>query len=180
MTIVFNDQIISIGEILNKTIHDTTFKEIISLCFHSVIIISNKSDNPCYVQWKNLFDEFENQFKKQNNVGWPQITVINNDYYKRIDISVINKQFIESTNIFMLLFRLLYIENFKISHILKSNKYYEILDHKLNNGNNEKVKKISLDIIFELLKIYLIYYKKIYNNHGYFEYQLCNIILNNL
>jgi len=172
-----DDHIVSLDKILNKKIKNITFKEAISLFFHTATVMINNSD-PEYEQWKELYIEFEGQVVQQNKLIWPQLTITKNDYGKRIDIIAMDKSFVPSKNIFTLLLRLLYIENYKRAYVFKSYEYHKILSHKLKNESETLAKSVSLDEIFSLLKKHVIRFLKIYTNDKYYEHLLGKKIFN--
>ena len=192
-SITYNEQIIPLAKIINKNINNLTFKEIISLIFHAVGIVANdKSDpelatlkrgaeylNDSQLTWKNIYDEFQKELEMQNKYKWPVMTIIKNDYSKRMDIFS-NDEFIVSQNFLTLLLRILVVENYKRPYIYKSYNYHKILGHKLKISESHSIQKISLTDLFTYLKICLKYYIRIYNNDKYFEYQLAKAILNQM
>ena len=159
-----DNHVIPLDKIIIKPIKDMTFKDIISLVFHSIIIMSKDPNNPFQEKWKLLYDEFENELEIQNELKWPKITIIKNENCKRIDVLSISKLYINSDNILTHLFRLLCVENYKRAYIYESYNYHKILNCKLNMGDNERIiKNISLNEIFTLFEIYMEYYMNIYN-----------------
>ena len=192
-SITYNEQIIPLAKIINKNINNLTFKEIISLIFHAVGIVANdksepepvilkqNSNNPIDNQptWKNIYDEFQKELEMQNKYKWPVMTIIKNDYSKRMDIFS-NDEFIVSHNFLTLLLRVLVVENYKRPYIYKSYNYHKILSHKLKISESHSIQKISMTDLFAYLKICLKYYIRIYNNEKYFEHQLGKAILNQM
>lgn len=159
-----DNQIISLDKILPKYIKDLTFKEVISLIFHSVLGMSKDANNPQQKNWQLLYEEFETENERQNNYKWPKLTIIKNDQNKRIDVSSINKLYIKSDNFFTHLFRLLCVENYKRTYNYKSYGYHKILNHTLKSNNDKLIKHITLDEIFSLFERFMEYYLCIYNN----------------
>jgi hypothetical protein len=176
-SVIFSDQTISLEKIIDKNIDNLTFKEIISLVFYAVSTVANDITEPDHSAWKNIYEEFEKELHEQNKHKWPNMSIIKNDYSKRIDIFSTGATFITSKNFLMLLFRLLYVENYKRPYIYKSYKYHKMLSHKMKISNNTSVKKLSMIELFKYLKTCLNYYIKIYNDDMNFEYQLCKSIL---
>lgn len=176
-SIILEEQLIPLNKIINKNIKSVTFKETISLIFYAAILLSNDTTHPDKNKWKELYEEYKKESDKQNNLKWPIINIIKNDYNKRIDIFSINSSFLSSKNFFMLLQRLLYIENYKRPYIFKTYEYHKILGHKIKNNDNTPIRNISLMDLFELLKKHLKYYIQIYNNEKKIEYQLANKIM---
>lgn len=181
MTTVFlEDQIIPLNKIINKNSKNITFKETISLIYHAAALMSNNNEHPDKENWEKLYNEYKTELEKQNRIKWPHIEFIKNDYDKRMDILIVKSSFIYSKNIFMLLLRLLYIENYKRPYIYKTYEYHKILGHKVDDYPDIIAKNMSINDLFGLLKQHLIFYKKIYNDDMHFEYQLANIILNQI
>jgi len=175
-----SEQIIPMEKIINKNINDLTFKEIISLVFHAMqFVIKDESMNDQDV-WKNIYTEFERELIEQNKKKWPYMTITKNDYAKRIDIYSIDASFISSNNIFMLLLRLLYIENYKRPYVYKSYKYHKILGYKIKADSNDSVTKLSLNDIFDFLHSCMKYYIKIYNDGKHSEFELGKKIIGQL
>ena len=169
-----NNEITPLDKIITKCIHDLTFKDIISLIFHSVIVMATDKNDIQFHKWKALYFEFKNEIEKQNDFGWPQIKIIRNDLCKCINILFIEKVYIPSENILTHLYRLLHIENYKRTYNYESYNYHKILNHKLNlndnhndndnNNNTDKilVKYITLTQILSLFEKFMAYYIEIY------------------
>lgn len=179
-TINIIDYIIPLDKIIDKNINNVTFKEIISLVFHATLIISNDTTEPDHDKWKQIYTQFEKELAIQNTKKWSYMTIIKNDYGKRIDIFSTDTSFIPTDNIFMLLLRLLYIEKYKRPYVYKSYKYHKILGYKLEIEQNILVKNISLLELFEILHKYMKYYIKIYNDGKYIEFNLGKEIIDQL
>lgn len=181
MTITtFKSQTISLDKIIGKNISNTSFKEIISLMFYASLVMSNSTEDPDSTKWKEIYSEFEKQLEEQNQHGWPKMTIIKNNFGKRIDIFTLNEPFMESNNILTLFFRLLFIENYKRPYIFKSYDYHKVMGYKIKSNNDNSVKNLSLEDLVNLLKKYMIYYISIYNNDMRMEYQLGKKIYNQL
>lgn len=176
-TIHLNDQIVPLEKIVDKNINDVSFREIISLIFYAAISISKNKSNPDQIEWKEIYNNFENELVEQNKQKWPQILISKNDYNKRIDVISAYSPFIETKNIFMLLLRLLYIENYKRPYIFKSYNYHKILGCKMRNKTDIIIKNLSVMDLFGILKQHLNRYMKIYNDENNFEYLLCGAIM---
>lgn len=183
ITDIYDNQIISLDKILTKSVKDITFKELISLIFHSVEILSKDQLDANQKSWQKIYQEFESELKRQNDYKWPKITIIKNDNQKRIDVVAINKLYIRSDNFLTHLFRLVHIENYKRTYNYKSYSYHKILNYKLKSTNNSNVKSTSLTDIFILFESFMEYYMGIYNennnkkNQKQFEYLLAELIL---
>lgn len=96
-----------------------------------------------------------------------------------------SESFVKSNNIFMLLLRLLYVENYKRSYVFKSYGYHKILACKIVvvgklSLAKKEIDELSLFDLFEFLRLGINYYIKIYGNDLHFEYQLGKTILNQL
>lgn len=178
--ITLNEQIIDLDKIIDKNIKNINFRETISLVFHAAVAMTKNQNDPNHSEWKALYYEFESQLIQQDKQKWPHLTIVKNDYNKRIDIIPIVESFVESNNIFMLLLKLLYIENYKRPYVYKSYNYPKILSHKIKTTNNTQIEHLSLADLFELLEMYINYYNKIYYDdiHENFEHRLGKRILN--
>lgn len=189
ITISLNDQITNLEKILPKTVENLTFKDVMSLIFHATIFMTRASNtessdtdtdtDTSTENWIKFYDEFKNDFAKQNDEKWPKLFIIKNNYYKRIDINT-SSSFTKSKNLLMLLLRLLYVENYKRTYVFKSYKYHKILSHKIPIKNITEIKKISLSDLFDSLKTYINYYLKIYNDNTHYEYILGKSIISQL
>jgi len=177
MTSIFVEQyLIPLDKLLDKNISNITLEETISLIIHTIQIMATK-DNPDKFVWKKINDEFITYIAKQNAKMWPAMTVIKNYYDKCLDILLISESFINSKNILVLLFRLLFIEKYKQSNNFAY--FCLVLDYRLDNDNfsdNKLISDLSLDAIFDLLSKHLNYYFKVYNNKLHLEYQLAKSI----
>ncbi|XWV26593.1 hypothetical protein QJ857_gp0474 [Tupanvirus soda lake] len=171
-SIILNEQITPLEKIINKNINNLTFKEIISLVFHAASILSNDNLDTISQGWTDIYTEFEKELEKQNKSKWPQMSITKNDYNRRIDIFSTGGSFISSKNIFMLMLRLLYVENYKRPYVYKSYNYHKVLGYKPKTIDNVCVKKLSLAELFEHFKICMKHYMRVYSDEKHFEYQL--------
>lgn len=175
MSIELENQIYPLSSLTNIDINHMTFKDIISLIFHAAKLMS-KTDN----EWQKYYENFLEDLAKQNKAGWPILNVNRNDYSKRIDIFT-HKTYITSDNLFMLILRLLSIENFKTVYRYDTYKYHPILTHVIiSNTPESNIKKLSIDHLLNLFKSHIAYYMKIYNDADRIEYQLGKTILNSM
>lgn len=140
------------------------FKGIVSLVFHAASRLVNDAD------WKGLYDEFEEELERQNIYGWPKVSVNRNSYRKILTVLLL-KPFMKSNNVLILLLRLLYIENYKANQNCYCQNVLEYIIAPVDVTN------LSLENLFDLLKKYVIYYVKVYQEESYYEYQLGNAIL---
>ena len=175
-TYILDDRLLPLEKIVNKNINELTFKEIISLIFHASKNIIN---DPSCTEWAKLYKQFEKELSEQNKMKWPEMAIIKNDYDKRIDILTTTSAatFIKTENIFMLLLRLLYVENYKRPYIFKSYNYHKILGNKLKGARQQSVKSLSLYDLFDLLQKQLTRYIRIYNDENQFEHQIATSLL---
>lgn len=170
-------------KIVDKSISEIDFKDVISLVFYGTIFAATEMNE---IEWKKILDEFNLQLEKQNKCGWPTMSINRNDFDKRMEIFVSNTSFVTTNNFLTLLFRLLLIENYKRPYIFKSYNYHKILGHKnvpkkeLFIGNNTLVKNLTLHDIFNLLDDFINYYLKIFGDDTTFEYRLAKRISLNL
>ncbi|XWV25332.1 hypothetical protein QJ856_gp0438 [Tupanvirus deep ocean] len=171
-SITLNEQITPLEKIINKSINNLTFKEIISLVFHAASILSNDNMDTISQGWKDIYADFEKELEKQNKIKWPHMSITKNDYNRRMDIFSTGGSFISSKNIFMLMLRLLYVENYKRPYVYKSYNYHKILSYKPKITHDVCVKKLSISELFEHLKLCMKHYLKVYNDDKHFEYQL--------
>jgi hypothetical protein len=168
ITVYPKNQIEKLDNILKKNINVATFKDIISLIFHSVSIMTK--NKPAIEEWELFFSSYQEELKRQNKLNWPSIVLIKNEYNKRIE-SLPNKPFLKSSHLLILLLRLLYIENQK-------KMYKNILNHIIDTPDQIKIKNITLGRLFEILKVYVQHYKTIYSDNTLFEYQIAIAIIN--
>lgn len=179
-TINIVNYIIPLDNIVNKNINNVTFNEIISLIFHAILITSTDKTESDNIIWNEIYTQFEKELIEQNNKKWPYMTIIKNDYGKRVDIFSTDTSFIGSNNILMLLMRLLYIEKYKRSYVYKSYKYHKILGYKMETVRDIPIRNVSLIELFKFLHMYMEYYIKIYNDNEYIEFELGKKIINQL
>ncbi|BCS82976.1 hypothetical protein QLL95_gp1147 [Cotonvirus japonicus] len=163
--------IIPLNEIINKTIRDINFQEVISLIFHASFNMTCNVSHPDFNDWNKFYTEFVKDFERQNLSRWPIMTIIDNEYYKRTDVIAIENTFVSSNNILTLLYRLMYIENYKITAGFNN---YKLLEHKLHSKflSKKNVNNISLHKLFKTLKLYVDYYSRKYTNTNNLEYSL--------
>ena len=170
--VLWEEQIIGLDKLLNKTDRYLSFKEICSLIFHAS---KKMAANVTNVEWHIFYQEFLADYDKQNKTQWPQLSILRNDYYKRIEIISV-EPFIKSENLLMLLLRLLYVENYKRPYIYEYMEYHKILGWKLDTGLTE-LADYTVGKLFDLLKKCMVHYNKIYDNDRHFEYQLAKAII---
>lgn len=174
MSIILENEIVPFTELHTKNIKQMSFKDIISLIFYACEKISGSCD-----PWNNYYQEFQNDLILQNKLKCPKFRPITNDFSKRVEIFC-DKGFIVSNNFLTILLRMLYVENRK-KGITGTYHYHKVLDHIIIPRTSvENIKKLSVYDLFELLKPYVSYYMKIYNDESMFEYQMANVILNQL
>ena len=126
------DQITNYDKIINKSINYLTFKDVISLIFYACDAMSKHMEDPDFKMWSEFYKRFESKIEKQNKLKWPLLSIIRNDYDKRIDIFS-TREYIKTKNLLMLLLRLLHIENYKRPYVYKTYQYHKILGQKLSN-----------------------------------------------
>lgn len=177
-TITLDEQLTKFDKISNNNINSITFKDIISMIFYAIQNMTHNF-NPDEKKWNSFYQDFINDLEKQNKNKWPKLTIIRNDYQKRMDImsSVSEHSYIKSNNFLVLLLRLLYIENYKRIYTFKWYKYHKILGYNIVIDRVKEIQKLTIADLFDLLKIGLKYYLKIYDNELQFEYQLATSIL---
>ena len=176
-SIVYDEQIIPLVKIIDKNINNITFRELISLIFHALSIEANNESNDNL--WHKLHKEFLQELDTQNKEQWPVMSLIRNDFSKRMDLFT-NDVFIKSENFFTYLFRLLVVERYKRPYIYKSYNYHKVLGHKLKTSDSVAVEKLSITELFTYLKIFMDHYISVYNKDIYFEHQLGRKIFNQL
>ena len=171
MSIILENEIFPLLQLYNKTLKEMTFKDIISLIFHAFQKLSMTND-----EWNKYYKEFQLELFLQNEKKCPHLITTTNDFNKRVEMYC-DKGFIPSNNFLIMLLRLLYIENRK-KNIIGTSGYHKILDHNITPAIHvDSIKKISIEQLFDLLKPYLSYYMKIYNDELMFEYQMANAIM---
>jgi hypothetical protein len=171
-----NTHIIMLDQILSKMVKNITFKESISLVFHTIYNISTgnyeESD-----KWSFLYKEFQIEMSNQIKSKWPQMIIINNHAHLCAHVIINGKPFIESDNLLILLFRLLFIENHKIGNVPSYYNFHDVLNYKIGGNDNNVIRNLSLFKIFDLLKQQLTYYLRVYKNKSYIEHQLALAII---
>lgn len=171
--IILEDQITSFEKITSKDIHFLSFKDIISLFFHAALKVNNSD-------WRQYYASFQNDLKEQNMVDFPKIYIGRNDYYKRMEVTVLSDDFIDSDNMFTYLLRLLYIENYKRPYIYSTYEYHKILNHIIVDTIVQPIEKLSMHNILVALKKYIEYYVSIYHSSSKIENILGKKILSEL
>ena len=177
--IYVDNYLVKYETIMQKNYNNITFKDVISLIFYSIKNLSQISD-PEYYKWKIFYENFNEELENQNNMKWPLLDVIKNDFLRKMDILIEDTIFIKSDHILMLLLRLMYIEDFKEKKLLKSDQYYPILNYKINFLYDKLLHELSLIDFFDMLKKYLLYYIRIYDNEKSIEYKLAQNMLNQI
>ena len=165
------NQITSIEQIIRNSSNDITSIDIISLIFHCTISMA-KTDSG----WNKFYSEFITDFENQNKNKWPELIIIKNDFSKRTDAICITS-FIDSKNLLTILQRILYIEQYKIKYVCDTYQYHPVLSHKINLNVYFNIKKMSINNLFDLLKICMTDYLKIYNDDEKIENLLAKNIL---
>lgn len=201
LTVDLGEYLSARDTIMNKHINVMTFKDIISLVFYAMedikennknifdqtepinYNISNQNEminqNSQIKKWIELFDEFTTTLKIQNNKRWPKLNHIRNNFRKRLEIFS-SASYHPSRNILMLLLRLLYVETYKISNISVADDYYDILGHRISTSDRYSPDKITMSRLFEILKMHLQHYMRIYHNEMIYENILCKSIIDQL
>jgi hypothetical protein len=192
--VTLDDYIFTKDEIINRNIDTFNFKEIISLLFHAIKNISEKKDMGSLVlsipqskddvvdikngidKWMLFYKDFEADLETQNTRRWPKLSYIRNDFRKRLEIFS-SMHYHNSKNLLMLVLKLLYIETFKAKNLPANNDYHDVLNNIIHINDNHPANKISLPRLFEIFKLYMQHYIKIYNNEMMQEYSLGKSIL---
>ena len=130
-------------------------------------------------KWTQFYTDFEKTFEAQNNVSWPKLNYIDNGYRKRLEIFTPSSYY-PSKNILILLSRLVYIENYKTQHIHNRKDYHKILTHKIDIPDKYISTKVTFIRLFEILKMYMNYYLRIYQNGMMYENILAKLILDQM
>jgi len=172
--ISIDNQFVNIDKICNKSVDELLFDDVIKLFFYTTVKMSEVDD-----YWKTYYTEFQNALNDQNEHSWPQLIFTRNYPKKRLDC-LVTGVFISSDNLLLLLLQLYYIEKCKQFNLL-NNLYIsfereEILCHNVKLANN--IDELSVDILFELLKLHITYYLDIYNNKMLHEHKIGINILN--
>lgn len=177
-----SQNLVPLDRLLDKMTNTVSFKESVCLIFHAIEAVSRDTVDPDSTAWASIYQQFTSELTGQRTLQWPQLEITRNDYSRRIDILTITKSFAPSTNICMLLFRLLYIESYKRPYVLKSYNYTRILGHRFKSKAKSPtdavtVSSLSLLQLFELLAEFIKYYMRIYSDTSTIEYQLGKVIL---
>lgn len=183
--IILEDVIISQDILMNKHINNLNFKDIISMIFHAVKNTDEKkldtiTDN---AKWKNFHEDFKLNLELQNNRGWPKLNYIKNDTRKRLEIFSPTSYNI-TKNLLILLLRLIYIESFKLNELASTpygrGNFHEVLTYKIDIPDKYPASDVSFIRLIEILKMYISYYTRIYQNVMMYEYSLGTSILEQL
>lgn len=176
----------SLDKIVEKDVSRLTFKDVLCLIFHAAGIIDNQPDHQDYNSWSLIYHQFLEELIVQRIQQWPNIKVLRNNQLKRIEIVSMSKSFIISTNIYMLLYRLLYIESYKKPYNLKSRKFHKVLNCRYgsiveddNSKDKNNIEDLSLSDLFSILNDFIKYYLRIYHDET-FEYVLGKTILDQI
>lgn len=146
---------------LESIIHKKTvnFDEAMAILYHSFEKIHKNAIWSTYIN-----DHFEDM-QLQNNRGWPSLYLTQN-YYKNKFYCYPEKLFIDSKNIFTLLYRVQYIENAKMM------KDYTVLNiHKINVDIVD-ISTMNIGQIFDMLYIFITKYVEMYQDTSSLEYRL--------
>lgn len=177
--IILDSFIDPIDKTVGKKLIDSNFKDIIVSIFHAVKLMADSEPSI----WKEYYKEFLSSINKQNSKGWPHVNFIFNNGSRRIDV-YFDKPFIRTTNILMLIFRLLYIENIKQSGSYRTLNYHPILSHMIFAGSHDKpfdkISDININNLLSITLTYMEYYSTVYENETSFEYQLAKVIMDQI
>jgi len=180
--IIPDDLLTSQDILMTKSINNLNFKDIISMIFHSVKNINDKKTDTVveYTKWHDFYEDFKLNLEIQNNRSWPRLNYIKNDSKKRLEIFSPTSYNI-TKNLLILILRLLYIENFKLKEATSiSTSFHEILTYKIDIPDKYPISDLSLVRLFEIFKMYMSYYTRIYSNPMMYEYSLGASILDQI
>ena len=113
-----------------KTCRSLTVYHLISAVINGVELIAiNYTPQQ---ELKMLYDQYQRDMIKQNEIGWPQVLICDNMIHRVFEICKMRTDFIESDNVLTLLHRLLYLERLKDVSYAKKN-YHRLLDRVIVN-----------------------------------------------
>jgi hypothetical protein len=176
-TVTLSNQIINFDKLKSKDVNKLTFKDAISLVYHMVHSIGEKSDLEDHEKWKTYYNQFLSDLAAQNRRTWPKIIINRNDYSARMDCNVVD-EFISSDNILTLLLRILYLENYKRPHIFKAYNYHPITGHVI--AITKSLDQLTVFDVFDLVFKHMEYYINIYNQSTCIEYKLAKSIISQI
>ena len=168
--------------LLDRNINSLCFKEIMSMIFHaSKNIYDKKIETPDNTKWSEFYQEFEDNLEAQNKLGWSKLNYITNGVRRRVEIFS-PASFIRTKNLLTLILRLVYIENFKLEKINQTGTsgFHEILTYKIDIPDKYLVREVSLARLFDIFKLYMNYYTRIYQNGLMYEYILGKTIIDQI
>jgi hypothetical protein len=176
--ISLDECLINFDKMSHKKINTMTLEETISLIFYAIEIVSKHDE-----KWNEYYANFQKDFKKQNQFGYPKLIFTRNDYRKRLD-SIIIEPFIKSDNILLLLSQLIYIEKCKKNNALNNIYLFfersDVLSRTINIEDQCNIDELSLTKLFSILEKYILFYIDLYDNKMLFEYNLSKKILSQL
>lgn len=176
LTVNPSDYLVDKKIVLSKNISVLNFHEIISLVFHAIENIKDRSE--C-TEWNNLHKDFIELLDSENKRRWPKLNYMTNTYRKRLEV-FFSSTFTSTNNVLLLLIRLLYIESFKNDNGTLQIECHQPLQHHIAIPDKYMSTEVSIVRLFELLKMYLNYYIKIYHNEMMFEHLLGKAIINQI
>jgi hypothetical protein len=200
-TVNLDDYIVKKNTIIDRNISILNFREIISLIFHAVGSVAEKGDIlddpivakapvkelssglssglPSEEKWIKFHEEFVIDLEAQNTRRWPKLSYIRNDFRKRLEVFS-TTSYHSSRNLLILILRLLHIETFKLKNLPQNPDYHEILTHTISIPDKYVSNKVSMVRLFEILKLYVQYYCRIYHNEMMYEYALGKSIVDQI
>jgi len=177
-TVDLNDYIVKKDTIVDRNISTLNFREIISLIFYAVGSVAEKEDI-LEEKWVKFNEEFKTDLEAQNTRRWPKLSYIRNDFRKRLEVFS-TTSYHNSRNLLILILRLLHIETFKLKNLPQNNDYHEILTHTISIPDKYICSKVSMVRLFEIFKLYVQYYCRIYHNEMMYEYALGKSIVDQI
>jgi hypothetical protein len=167
---------------MGRNINSLNFKEIISMIFHGTKNIHEKKvDTPDTTKWSGFYEEFQLNLESQNKTGWFKPSYMTNTVRRRMEVFS-PSSFVQTKNLLVMVLRLLYIESFKQEKLkeIPNNNFYEILSYKIDIEDKYPARQVSLTRLFEIFKLYMNYYVRIYQNGLMYEYILGKTIIDQI
>jgi hypothetical protein len=168
--IVLDNLLTSQESLLDRNLNSLNFREIICMIFHATKNIYEKRVDTHDKKWSDFYNEFLINLEAQNKIGWAKLVYITNQIRRRLEIFS-PSSFVPSKNLLVQILRLLYIEDFKMQNLplIENKNFYEILTYKIDIPDKYTVRQVSLPRLFEILKLYVGYYIRIYENGLMYE-----------
>jgi hypothetical protein len=190
MMMEYDKMVVPIDKIIDKNTSQLTMQDVLSLAIHTVNAMRIHDVKTCSVvsesfstelstsshTWDTMYEEFQSELLYQTTIGWPILTIINNSIYKRKDVLSMNVPFMSSSNFLVYIIRIIYVELMKEKSARDEYKCV-MFNHPFDDIVQEPVKQLTAKRLFNLVRMALMKYLRIYREPGTFEYELGKRIL---